>query len=320
MNKVITVLFVVLLFSGYSAAADELTYSYYAQDIKNDSLGSSAETGSINDSNSVNFKISMGFKNRDRNYLKDDSPTLSLQYGIAKSSYDNKNFNAGIAQNGILSANIGYTSIARISDGSLLEYDYNYLAISNANRELFASRDAASEEFKSRLWRMGIVSSDGYGWAFNDKIFLMLYHSRGINWTSLDIRHSAGDSASIQAIKTFGKQIRYGKQFSGGAKLFVASSIALNVEYEKSMIYPRHLFWKEMLSNIIEGSAQGLATMFVNKVKKESPIFVPIVHFALKNAISYGFYELYKSKMNWPTKTVAPFMNESFKVGVEFLF
>jgi hypothetical protein len=51
-----------------------------------------------------------------------------------------------------------------------------------------------------------------------------------------------------------------------------------------------------------------------------SPYAGPIVHFVLKNALSYGFYELRKKHMNWPVQTVAPLMYENYKVGLTFAF
>jgi hypothetical protein len=44
------------------------------------------------------------------------------------------------------------------------------------------------------------------------------------------------------------------------------------------------------------------------------------VNFVLKTGFSYGFYELRKTKMNWPFNSVSPLMYESWKVGMSFEF
>jgi len=51
-----------------------------------------------------------------------------------------------------------------------------------------------------------------------------------------------------------------------------------------------------------------------------SPTAVPVVHFLLKNGLSYGVYQLRKEKMNYPFDSEAPIVNDTFKVGVTFIF
>ena len=59
---------------------------------------------------------------------------------------------------------------------------------------------------------------------------------------------------------------------------------------------------------------------FSKEVLKASPIAGPIVNFLLKNALSYGSFELRKKYMNWPFETVSPLMFENFKIGLSFVF
>lgn len=315
MKKIMTLLLGLLVISSVSVFAQDTTKTTM-QDPTKDSIN-------FDDYNLLGgskLKKWMSFSGCTKSYILNEAPTINIQYGNSAGDYQHKRFNSDIVENGIIAANLGYTSISRLNKSYLLEYDFSSLSISNMNRELFAKDEIASEEFKTRLWRLGLSSADGYGWALNDDVYFVLYHSSGINWNTLDVKSKSLDSASNHAINVFGKQTRYGKHFAGGAKVFLTKHIALNAEYEKSMIYPRHMFWKDMLSSIIEASAQGIAGAFIGKIEKEAPAIVPIVHFILKNGISYGFYELYKEKMNWPVKTAAPYINENLKVGIDFIF
>ncbi|HAW08262.1 MAG TPA: hypothetical protein DCW42_03700 [Bacteroidetes bacterium] len=59
---------------------------------------------------------------------------------------------------------------------------------------------------------------------------------------------------------------------------------------------------------------------FVKRVRGYSPWATPIVNFVLKNGLSYGLYELRRSKMNWPFNSASPYVFETFKVGMSYKF
>lgn len=256
-----------------------------------------------------------------KEYIIEDAPTIELFYGIGKYSYDDKRFTNKLAPNGIFEVKLGFTDIEKMEiNPKIVEYDFSGLSISNSNREIANDEEINAGELRSRNWSLMIHNADGYGWAINDNVVLTTFHSTGGGWTWLNVQDKPTDSASAHSIGLFGNKIRYGKQFSAGVKLYLYKGIAITGEYEKSMIYPRHMFWKDMLSSIIEGSAQGLAGWFVNEIAEVAPWVAPIVHVAIKTGVSFGFYELYKEKMNWPVKTNAPFMSEKFKIGTSFSF
>jgi hypothetical protein len=98
------------------------------------------------------------------------------------------------------------------------------------------------------------------------------------------------------------------------------NTLAIDASYERSIVYPRHLFWKWGMGMIIEGAGQGLVNLFVEKILDSSPLAAPIVNFLLKNALSYGIYELRQDKMNWPFETVAPLAFDQFKIGISIVF
>jgi hypothetical protein len=95
--------------------------------------------------------------------------------------------------------------------------------------------------------------------------------------------------------------------------------MSIDASYERSIIFPRHLFWKWTGSVLIEAAGQWAVDGFVDRVLDSAPYAAPIVSFVLKNALSYGMYELRHDKMNWPFDTVSPLAYDQFKVGLTFV-
>ena len=113
---------------------------------------------------------------------------------------------------------------------------------------------------------------------------------------------------------------RFGTASEGGVRIEIANTVSLDAGFEASVIFPRHLFWKQLISFAIESGGQGAVDFFVDEVMDNSPAAGPIVNFVLKNALSYGFYLLKKDSMNWPFETEKPLTYETFKMGVSFTF
>jgi hypothetical protein len=59
---------------------------------------------------------------------------------------------------------------------------------------------------------------------------------------------------------------------------------------------------------------------FIKEIFYASPSAGPIVYFLLKNALSYGIYELRQEKMNWPFSSAPPLSFDSFRFGLMFTF
>ncbi|MCX8054198.1 MAG: hypothetical protein N3A67_00815 [Ignavibacteria bacterium] len=248
-----------------------------------------------------------------------NSPTINVGYGISNHFYERNSFTSKINNNGIIDIKLGSTDLHRVTS-NVVEYDNDYLSFSSAENKLnYKENDNSNNYMDLRHIKLGLNNADGYGWNFGGNSHLVLYHSSGINWNSLSFDNNIADSVSINSTKIFGKQLRYGRGFAGGIKLFIINGVAISAEYEQTMTFPRHLFWKDFGSFIIETIAQELSNNFVDEVLDSSPSFAPVIHFLLKNGISYGFYELYKDKMNWPFKTVPPLMNKTYKIGIDFI-
>jgi hypothetical protein len=136
----------------------------------------------------------------------------------------------------------------------------------------------------------------------------------------MDMQSTPASAADVATTDLFNKDVRFGNSFQGGIQFKFMYSTAIDVSYERSIVYPRHLFWKWGMGMIIEGAGQGLVNLFVDEILESSPEAAPIVSFLLKNALSFGIYELRQDKMNWPFETTAPLAFDQFKVGISVVF
>jgi hypothetical protein len=149
---------------------------------------------------------------------------------------------------------------------------------------------------------------------------LTLYHTNGIGWTKVDFRDSAKTTKDKARQNYFGDVFRFGNFWEGGIKFQFYKSIGLSASFERSLVYPRHLFWYWSASMIIESAGQGAIDAFVKAIMKSSPYAGPVTSFILKNGLSFGLYELRRKNMNWPIQTDAPLVYDNAKIGLSFTF
>lgn len=86
------------------------------------------------------------------------------------------------------------------------------------------------------------------------------------------------------------------------------------------LVYPRHLFWQWIGSQLVESIANGLLDDFIRDIATSAPKIAPVAKFVLQNGLAYGVYKLREKKMNWPFGDEAPMSVEMFKVGLSFSF
>lgn len=210
-------------------------------------------------------------------------------------------------------------------------YSADFVSLSNLKSN-YGSDDVDDEKFTQNLWKIGLAEDAGYGYKLSKDLNLIFYEGNGMNWnymefdedsisvTSGDIPDSASYPYSIPKTDLLKKKIRFGDQFQTGIKLQISKIVSLTGEYERNMIFPRHMFWYWAGSELVEVVAISLVDEFVEEIEESSPYFVPVVNAILKTGVRYGFSELRKKNMNWPISTVPPFMFDNFKVGISLNF
>lgn len=242
------------------------------------------------------------------------NPYMSLSYGMSENSYFG--LQGKLANTGFVEGKLGYSHTTTNFWGPGFEkeaglffgrYAYNL------------GRTANGTEIQASAWKFGLEGSSGIPWQTGD-VKIIPYHSRGWQWAYITYDSLNTTSQSREILDQFNESVRFGNRFEGGLKFRVKESFEIGAGYQRSIIYPKHMFWYWAGSSLIEEIGQGLIDGFISKVSKASPGAAPIVYFILKNALSYGAYELRKDKMNWPFETAPPFFSDSYKVTLTWIF
>jgi len=244
-------------------------------------------------------------------------PTISFLYGIT--DVKNESISESLADGNILELQLGHTTrrISRYAD-NILNYNFKHLFFSYIASDLKGGSENQNE-LNSKNWRFGFAGSKGYGYKFGGAA-IILYSSYSYEWTKVDFTTRATNSQDQITMDRFEDGIRFGSSNDGGIRIVATSLISLDANYQRSIVFERHLFWKWAGSAIIEAAANGLLDVFIKEIFKSSPQAGPIVNFLLKNALAYGIYELRQEKMNWPFSSTPPLSFDSFRFGATFTF
>lgn len=300
--KTLKLLFTVFLFFGINVYAQE----------ESDSLSTEKNKECVSDKEDwFNFDFDW---DRDGFELK-GSPTISLTYG--QSLIKHKDFNTDFAKPNLLELKLGYTSLypSKYSE-DILKYKFNHTFVGN---HFTKDKNNNSAEASTEMWRFGFGWATGYGYDLGESSIIP-YHSTSMSWSRMKFKDGVADSNEAYIASRFNESFRFGTAAEAGIRVQIIPLVSLDVSYERSIIFERHLFWKWAGSGIIEVAAQGMLDHFIRKIGSSSPGALPIVSFVLKSALSYGIYELRQEKMNWPFASASPFSYDQWKVGVTFSF
>ena len=264
---------------------------------------------------------------RELNILRDSfggHPTISFNYGLSEISLDG--FPGKFTKPNLLELKLGYTKQNEMWDNDdILNYSFKYLVLSNISTEL-SEKANNGLDFDTKMWRFGFGKATGYGYKMGNAAFI-LYHATTLMWSRVELIpgppiYTASGFAPIDrgTIDEFNKTFRFGTSAEGGIRIEATRNVTFEGSYERSIIFKRHLFAKWAGSAILEGIGQSLLDHFVDEIFESSPKIAPVVNFVLKNALSYGIYELRQTKMNWPFSSEAPLSYGQFKFGLTFVF
>lgn len=249
-------------------------------------------------------------------------PAITLNYGLAQ--IDRKNMNKNFVKPGLLELKLGYIKAKpALGKDDLISHNYRNVFIANESNNL-SGKKTNGTEIESEMWRFGFERIRGYGYKLGESSSIILFNGYTLNWSRVDFKYpeilTLTFDPEIETLNLYDESFRFGTSGVGGVGVKVIDNLMLNASYERSIIFQRHLFWKWAGSAIIESAAQGLLDKFVDEIFQSSPYAGPIVSFILKNALTYGIYELRKDKMNWPFKSESPLTYDQFKFGLTFVF
>jgi len=254
--------------------------------------------------------------------FKTTRPAISLQYGLADMS--RPDIQSPFVDPNLIELKLGYI---REKDAwntdYIIKHSYNFLYLSNESNKL-AGKEAVGTEIESDMWRFGIGWSSGYGYKIGESSAIIPYYTSTLNWSNIDFTYPENltlvPDPDIDKMNLYDESFRFGTSSEGGVRVKIIDNLMLDAGYERSIVFQRHLFWKWAGSALIEVAAQGLLDGFISEVFESSPAAGPVVNFLLKNALSYGLYELRQDQMNWPFPSEAPIAYDQFKFGVTVVF
>ena len=259
------------------------------------------------------------------------APFSEVNYGIG--NLLQKNIHQDFAKIGDGELKLGYATKRNYFEEIVTKISDKYFFISRIGSDM-ESTTAKENELRNRMWRFGFAKRSGYGYKFG-ALYILPYNAKGIVWSRLQMvdypptvftMQFPPSQAQLSAmldrdiIDRYDEEFRFGTIAESGININIASRIGVNFGFETSVIFPRHLFWKQLGSMAIEEAGLGLLNHFINEVADSSPLSVQLVNCILKGAYSYAFYSLQKDKMNWPFDTETPLTFETIKIGMTFSF
>jgi hypothetical protein len=203
----------------------------------------------------------------------------------------------------------------------LIKEHYNYFLLINYSSYL-KNKNSKVSDVNSDTWKFGFGNQKGYGYKLSESFAIIPYTESSLNWSRVNFAYDTNyvNNNDIRIMRMYDESFRFGNSSAGGIKVQMFDNLAVDFSYERQIVFQRVLFWKWAGSSIIELASQGLLDNFIDKIFDSSPYAAPIVSFVLKNALSYGIYELRQEKMNWPFRSESPLSFDQFKVGVIFIF
>ncbi len=246
------------------------------------------------------------------------NPTISIDYGF--SDLNQNGLNGKFTKPNLFEARLGYTR-QKLSEHSndLISYNFHYLLVSDISTKLNAN-STSGNSYRTDLWRAGFGWASGYGYKVNESFNIIPYYDYAVDWSQLNMNSSPSNMNDKSITDLYNNSIRFGTSTEAGIKINVTPNIQIGAGYERSIIFPRHIFWKWVGSIIVEAAGQGAVNNFVEHIMNVSPLSVPVVNFMLKNAVSYALYELRKDKMNWPFDSASPLTYDQFRAGITIVF
>lgn len=246
----------------------------------------------------------------------DFHPYIEVSYGYLEPMHEK--FSGEFAPIGSFQAKLGYSDISPYKK-HVLSMDERYLFFSLAQGN-YNYIDDELTGVETEAMNFGFGNRLGFGYDIGP-VSLLPYSQFQYVWTEFNPVNTTGVSeANIDILNRYADAFRFGHSGEAGVNIRLMKSVSVGAGYEFSVIYPRHIFWPWLGSQIIQSSALGMISVFSEDIVNSSPVIGPIMYFVLKNAVAYGMYQGYKTKMNWPFASETPLTTEAFKLNASLTF
>ncbi len=253
-----------------------------------------------------------------------DKPTISLRYGLLESSY--KGLSRKLKNAGFVELELGFSERNNFSEryGSVIpEYSTSGLFLRNAKTG-YGVKDDNATKLEAEYWSFGYRSSEGGGYAFDDQAGIYFANGGSISWTKLDLGSSLAASTmtpkDAELLALYDNSFRFGGSMQSSVAVYPIANAGITFNQERTIIFPRVLFWYMCGSYLLEGIGESILDEFIEEIYKSSPTVAPVVGFILKAGLSFGFSELRKDDVFWPIQTPAPLVQDHYSVSVNIAF
>lgn len=242
-----------------------------------------------------------------------ETPSVSVLVGAGVSARE------GLEQQlrapGVISFQLGTAELTQQRRAAeLVRYSRHCLALSMGSSTLGIGR--STDGLAQQWWQFGLVSESGYGYRVGQGGSFLLTHGGGVSWTVLQLRDTVPE-----ALAAFHERLRFGTLRSGALVFQFSPLMGVGVSFERAIVFPAHLVWKHLGSALLEGAGHVLIEQFVERIlRARTPAAAPIVGFVLHNGFAYGWYELLRTRMNWPFASPAPLRMDGARLQLQWLF
>lgn len=246
---------------------------------------------------------------------------IELTYGIGKPNQSN--FNSSFAPVGNWELKLGRSELDKFSRTNvLLKESYVFFSYLNTNS---AIGETKGDEVSTKFYRFGLGRTEGLGY-YGPHLSFIPYISQSLLWTKLDAYGLTQNSSQadlppndVEIMNRYADVFRFSDRVLYGFTSDILSTVQLVANYETSIIYPRHLFFKWASSFILVQAGYRGIDYALGKFVDDYPVTGPIINILVRSAYLYSYYLVRKNNMNWPYSTEAPLRYEGFNFGISVL-
>lgn len=245
-------------------------------------------------------------------------PTIIFEYGL--NNFTNKATLREYNKSGKIGTKIGFSKLTQYEKSYILKLKDSYFMLNNFSKDFY--KKETNNNLNLDIWQFGFGWSKGYGYKTGD-LTIIPYKSDEMIWTRIKFKsdefnpNDLKDISDKENLELYNENFRFGTTASVGAAIGFFNTVGIDINYKRMVVFPRHLFWYNLGSVLIESIGDGTIDWFVNKVFKSSPAIAPIIYLLFKAAYSYGINEMRKEKMNWPFDTAKPLFIDQFNIGLK---
>jgi hypothetical protein len=235
-------------------------------------------------------------------------------YGII----DHKSFSADLPVAGVAGIKFGFREVKLFKDwGKKLDERFFLGGYATSTAPI---GKPGTGDLEGEWWRVGLGQRAGYGWQLGRQA-LIPYHQYSFNYGEMTFKNMASLSPADTALlsRVMGEG-RLSMSTEAGLTLNLFSSLSASAGYEASVVYSRLIFPQWITSYLLLGSSVAVMSTFAEEIVSSSPFLGPILYFVLRNGVAYAFFYAFRSQMNWPFASEAPFMTHTFKIDLSLEF